>query len=213
MTRWSAQLPEGPTGRSLALAIAVLAVVLVYFAVVSPVMAFYQDRADDLERRAGMAQRYAALAHDLPALRAADKRWRDKVGGELLLDGDSDAVASASLQAAMKSLVEDAGARLLSAEVLPATAEGNFRRVGLRVVISGDLKLVTAVLRAGWKPQSPCCRSAISTFIAAPPLRPGHPRPPATRTPATATRRTTAASRPATALPSRSMSMASARLE
>jgi hypothetical protein len=36
---------------------------------------------------------------------------------------------------------------LSSSEVLPPSANGNFRRVGIRVAFSGDLKLVTAVLR------------------------------------------------------------------
>ena len=94
-----------------------------------------------------MARRYQALARDLPALRAADQKWRDQAGGELLLDGSSDAVAAASLQTVVKALVEEAGGKLSSSEVLVPTSEDNFRRVGIRVMFSGDLKLVTAVLR------------------------------------------------------------------
>jgi general secretion pathway protein M len=141
------QLPEGPRGQTLALAIAVLGVAVIYLVIASPVIQFYGERADLLERRVAMAGRYEALARELPALRAADKTWRDRSGGELLLEGSSDAIASAALQAAMKSLVEDAGAKLSSSEVLQPAADGNFRRVGLRLVFSGDLKLVTAVLR------------------------------------------------------------------
>lgn len=141
------QLPEGAQGQALALAIAALAVVVVYLVVVSPVLGFYGEREDQLDRRLAMAGRYEALARELPALRAADKKWRDREGGELLLEGSSDALASAALQAAMKSLVEDAGAKLSSSEVLQPAASGNFRRVGIRVAFSGDLKLVTAVLR------------------------------------------------------------------
>lgn len=141
------QLPEGAQGQALALAIVALVVIVVYLMALSPVLGFYDEREDQLDQRLAMAGRYEALARELPALRAADKKWRDHEGGELLLEGSSDAIASAALQAAMKSLVEDAGAKLASSEVLRPAASGSFRRVGIRVAFSGDLKLVTAVLR------------------------------------------------------------------
>lgn len=141
------ELPEGTRGQALALAIAVLLLVFFYLLIVSPVLGFYNDRADLLERRVSMASRYETLARQLPSLRAGDKQWRDRSGGELLLDGASDAIASAALQTVMKGLVEDAGAKLSSSEVLEPATQGNFRRVGIRVVFSGDLKLVTAILR------------------------------------------------------------------
>ena len=141
------QLPEGRKGQALALAIAFFGLVVCYFLILSPLLQFFGDRANLLDQRVVMAERYKALASQLPRLRAADKTWRDRSGGELLLDGSSDAVASAALQAVMKGLVEDAGARMSSSEVLQPSLAGNFRRVGIRVVFSGDLKLVTAVLR------------------------------------------------------------------
>ena len=106
------QLPEGAKGQALALAIAALGAIVLYLLIVSPVLAFYGEGEDLLDQRLAMAGRYEALARELPALRAADKKWRDQEGGELLLEGSSDALASAALQAAMKSLVEDAGAKL-----------------------------------------------------------------------------------------------------
>jgi len=141
------RLPEGVAGQALALAIVALGAAVFYFAIISPVLAFYGEREDFLDQRLAMAGRYESLAQQLPALRTADKKWRDQEGGELLLEGSSDAIASAALQAAMKSLVEEAGAKLSSSEVLQPATDGSFRRVGIRVVFSGDLKLVTAVLR------------------------------------------------------------------
>ena len=140
------QLPEGKAGQVLALAILASGAAMFYLAILSPVLDFYGEREDLINQRAAMAARYEMLARELPALRAADKKWLDQSGGELLLDGSSDAIASATLQAAMKSLVEEAGAKLSSSEVLQASANGNFRRVGVRVAFSGDLKLVTSVL-------------------------------------------------------------------
>jgi general secretion pathway protein M len=140
-------LPDGKVGQALALAVTALFALALYLLIVSPLLSFYGEQADRVSERTALAERYEALARDLPALRTSDKRWRERAGGELLLEGSSDALAAASLQAAMKGLVEEAGAKLTSAEMLQTTAEGNYRRVGIRVVFSGDLKLVTAVLR------------------------------------------------------------------
>ena len=142
------ELPTGPAGRALAMAIAALGLAVFYFLAVSPFLNFYQDQAQQLAQRTEMAQRFKALARDLPDLRVADKKWRDQFGGELLLNGSSDAIASAAIQTMMKSTVEDAGAKLTSAEILPEKTEGDFRRVGIRVAFSGDVKLVSAVLRS-----------------------------------------------------------------
>jgi general secretion pathway protein M len=141
------QLPEGFRGQMLALAVALLGAVVFCLLIISPVLAFYGDRADQLDQRTAMARRYEALARDLPALRAADQKWRDQAGGELLLDGSSDALAAAALQTAVKAIVEEAGGKLSSSEVLAPTTDGSFRRVGIRVMFSGDLKLVAGVLR------------------------------------------------------------------
>jgi Type II secretion system (T2SS), protein M subtype b len=141
------ELPQGPTGRALALAIGALGVAIFYFLVVSPILYFYDDQAQIVQQRAEMAQRFKVLARDLPDLRTADRKWRDQFGGELLLTGQSDAIASAAIQSMMKSTVEGAGARLTSAEILPERTEGEFRRVGIRVAFAGDLKLIASVLR------------------------------------------------------------------
>jgi hypothetical protein len=95
-----------------------------------------------------MAQRFKTLAHELPDLRMADKKWRDQFGGDILLVAASDAEASAAVEGMMKQTVEDAGSRLTSAEILPEKTEGDFRRVGIRVAFGGDLKLVTVVLKS-----------------------------------------------------------------
>jgi general secretion pathway protein M len=142
------ELPQGPAGRALALAIGALGIAIFYFLVVSPVLDFYGNEAGIVQQRTEMAQRFKLLVRDLPDLRTADKKWRDQFGGELLLTGQSDAVASAAIQAMMKGTVEDAGAKLTSAEILPEMTEGEFRRVGIRVAFTGDLKLVASVLRS-----------------------------------------------------------------
>jgi hypothetical protein len=141
------ELPTGPTGRALAVAITLLGVAIFYFLVISPILGYYEDQAAIVERRTELAERSRSLAQQLPELRTADKKWRDQFGGDILLTGQSDAEASAAIQGMMKQNVEDAGSKLASAEVLPEKTEGDFRRVGIRVTFEGDLKLVSAVLK------------------------------------------------------------------
>jgi len=142
------ELPTGRAGRALAVAIAALGAVVCYFAIVSPVLGYYNDQAAMVQQRTDMAERFKTLAHELPSLRTADKKWRDQFGGDILLTGQSDADASASIQGMMKQAVEEAGSKLTTSEILPEKTEGEFRRVGIRVAFSGDLKLITTVLKS-----------------------------------------------------------------
>ena len=64
-----------------------------------------------------------ALAHEIPALRAAAAaRGPDQGGAALLLQGDSDAIAGANLQSALQDLAAQSGTGLDSAALLPAQA-------------------------------------------------------------------------------------------
>jgi len=139
-------LPDGQNGRMLALGILGLTLLAFYYLIVSPLEDAYAANADSLQERMRISDRYESLAEQLPDLKRADKLWRERSGGELLLSGTSDSLAEANLQAMLKQVVEDAGAKLTSAEFLPVKPEDSFRRIGIRMVFSGDLKLLTGVL-------------------------------------------------------------------
>ena len=140
-------LPEGTQGKALALAIAVLAVCVFYFAILSPLFAFYAANAQTLQDRQDVFRRYQNAAQDLPRLRAGAKQVQDQSGnGAVLLPGESDAVAAAGLQASLKDMIEQAGAKLTTAQTLPPESQSGFRKVGMRVAFSGDLSLLTTVL-------------------------------------------------------------------
>jgi len=130
----------------LALGILALTLLAFYYLIVSPLEDAYAANADSLQERMRISARYESLVEQLPELRQADKVWRERSGGELLLAGTSDALAEANLQTMLKQVVEDAGAKLTSTEFLPVKPEDNFRRIGIRIVFSGDLKLLTGVL-------------------------------------------------------------------
>jgi Type II secretion system (T2SS), protein M subtype b len=141
-------LPDGIRGKAAALGIAALAAAVIYLALVSPLWAFYQASAQALDLKREMLRRSENAVNDLPRLRALSKRLGDSSrGADLLLSGSSDSIAAAQLQSTLKDLVETEGAKLTSTTVLRPEIADRFRRVGVRVSFSGDLKLLTAVLQ------------------------------------------------------------------
>lgn len=142
-------LPTGRAGRWLALSLLVLLGALVWLAVAAPLMDWYADRADRLGTREVLAGRMAALAAAVPSLerQAAAGAGTGPAAGALL-DQPSDAVAAAVLQGRVGEMVAGAGASLSSMEVLPAEAAGAYRRIRLRVALSGDWPVLVALLRA-----------------------------------------------------------------
>ena len=64
-------LPTGQRGQVLAAGLAVLAAVVFWLGVVSPLLGFYGDREDRLDAMQVRAAREAALIETLPALRRA----------------------------------------------------------------------------------------------------------------------------------------------
>jgi general secretion pathway protein M len=140
-------LPDGRSGKALALAIAAVVILSFYFVAVAPVLAFYDSNAVKLEDRRQMLARYEAAKRDLPALRTQAQNLAAQSGEtSTLFSAPSDAVAAANVQSMLKDLVEAGGAKLATTQTLPAEARGNLRRVGVRISFSGDMTLVTGVL-------------------------------------------------------------------
>jgi Tfp pilus assembly protein PilO len=140
-------LPEGNTGKALALFILVLALAGIYFVLLSPLMAVYDSNAQSLEQRRETIRRYEKAVNDLPRLRLLAKQHRDRPkNGDLLLNGASDAIAAAALQSNLKEMVEGEGAKITSAAMLPPVTKEGYQRVGVRIAFSGNLQLLTTVL-------------------------------------------------------------------
>jgi hypothetical protein len=142
-------LPDGRLGTSLAAGLLVLFLAFCYFAVVRPLRELYVERAAALEEKRDRLEHLERAAADLPGLRAslADLRSAAK-NTDLLLSGPSDTVAAANLQSRMKELVAQAGGETSSAESLPPSPRGGFRRVGVRATMAGDLETLASLLHA-----------------------------------------------------------------
>jgi hypothetical protein len=137
-----ASLPEGRRGQALAVAIAVLAVALLWIGIASPLIGWYADRADNLLRQSMLERRMAALVATLPALRRqasaapADAAARP----DLLLQADSDATAGAALQQRIQDMA--------ASETLPTQQAGALRRIALRVTATTPWAPLVHLLQA-----------------------------------------------------------------
>lgn len=132
-------LPTGRTGQSLAVAILAAAIASVYLLIAVPLRDLYVERRAVLEDRGMLASRLVAAARELPALRARLVEQRATANtSKITLDGANDAIASANLQSRVEALATTLGVTLGSTEALPAVDRGGFRRIGLRIAVSGE---------------------------------------------------------------------------
>jgi general secretion pathway protein M len=142
-------LPNGPRGRMLALGLTALTLLLLWFGIIGPALAWYSGRAERLDQQSMLARHMAALAATLPQLEhQAAALPTTSANPDALLPGETDAVAAAALQERMQDMASRAGASLSSVEMLPVTQLGQFRRIGLRVALQAELANVVHLLQS-----------------------------------------------------------------
>jgi general secretion pathway protein M len=118
-----------------------------YLLVVAPLHDFYAERAAILENQRMLLPRLQASADELPELQARVEQLRAAAGTrKLTLEGASDAIAAASLQSRIEELAANVGATIGSTESLPAEVRPDYRRIGLRYVLSGPYETLIKFL-------------------------------------------------------------------
>ena len=143
----AANLPTGWQGRLLAALLLLLVLAAAYVAVAAPLRGFYAERELRIANRRALLERLDSVAAELPGLHARVvtlRRTGDKQ--RLTLDGASDAIASAALQGHVEQYAARAGVTVGSTEILPAEAAGAYRRIGLRLVVSGPYESLIKLL-------------------------------------------------------------------
>ena len=143
----TASLPTGWPGRVLALGLAVLALAAVWFLGVVPLLNLHAENAAAIETQRALVARLNAASRELPALRAqvAERRGAADTS-TLLVDGATDAIASAALQSRIGEIATGAGVTIASAESIPSEAQGSYRRLGLRLALNGSYEGVVKLL-------------------------------------------------------------------
>lgn len=144
----AADLPTGPRGRLLALAVTALLLAAAWFGAAAPLLAWGEDLEARLAARGALAARMEGLADSLPLLRraAAEAEAAGAGAGPALLEGATDAEAGAALQVRVRALAERAGVALESAEALPAEAAGVHRRIGMRIAATAPWPALVGLL-------------------------------------------------------------------
>jgi general secretion pathway protein M len=143
----NAALPTGTRGKVLALGLLLVALAAVYSVVAVPLLDLYADNAAQAERRRALVAKLAAIAGELPALRARVAQLRTaSASSKLTLEGGSDAIAAAALQGRIKTLATTAGVTIGSTESLPSEMQDGYRRLGLRLVLNGSYEGVVKLL-------------------------------------------------------------------
>jgi general secretion pathway protein M len=135
--------------RLLALAVLLFAIAVPYLAIVRPYLETLREGRESLADAVSLRDRYLSVA----AAGAAVGGWKQTLsdesdGGTAYLQGASEALVSADLQNRVKTVVQGNGGVLNSTQILDATSEEGFRRVAVRVRMSGGSEALYKVLHA-----------------------------------------------------------------
>jgi general secretion pathway protein M len=124
-----------------------LALVILYFLAIAPLLDLYQQREAQIEDARMLLPRLAAVVDRLPTLRAEVARLRATARmRKVTLGGASDAIASANLQSRIEGFATSVGATIGSTESLPVETHDGYRRIGLRFALTGPYETLVRLL-------------------------------------------------------------------
>ena len=133
-----------------ALGILCLALTVLYFLLVYPLVVLERDYSENAENsrfKLGHLKQVAgereALTERLEKIKALAKK------NEAFLPTETAALATAELQNRMKQAVSDAGGELSSTQVIPEHAEENAIKVGIKVRLAASTPMLRQILRSG----------------------------------------------------------------
>jgi Type II secretion system (T2SS), protein M subtype b len=121
---------------------------LVYFLAVQPLVSLFSDQADLLSQARTMLSGYRVIADREETVRAAAARADEAASSAKFLQGASEGAASASLQARLKAIADQAGARVQSVRALEPATEGSVRYLKAHLELAGPVAAIYTTLRA-----------------------------------------------------------------
>lgn len=120
----------------------------VYALFVMPVADFFSARDARIAEQRLLLARLTAIAQREPAVQAAARETTEQLKRGELLIGPNEGVINADLQTRIKTITEQAGARLRSVQGLPASTSEQTRYVGARLEMHGTLQAIQRALHA-----------------------------------------------------------------
>ncbi len=120
-----------------------------HVAVIAPVFGVYSEREAILANDRLLAPRLRAAAAEVPQLQAQLAQLNQVASRrKIVLEGSSDAIASAGLQSRIDEIAGAAGVAIASIEGLSAETRGFYRRIGLRIAVRGSYEGMVRLLAA-----------------------------------------------------------------
>lgn len=126
----------------------VLALVLAHLLVISPFLAYRQDLQDEIashREKIENGKAYLARTADITRQREGLQKLYQQVRAQLV-PGDTPTLAAANLQNTLHSLANEKGVEIQSTQVMRDDTVGEFRRIAVRITVTGDLKQVADFL-------------------------------------------------------------------
>lgn len=122
----------------MAVAVLILVLAVMYLGAVVPLRGLYADLAARVATDRLIEPRLRGKADELAALRSRAAELRRTSGMQrTTLEGGTDALAAASLQSHVEALAAKAGVAIASSDGLPSEPRSDYRRIGIRLSLSG----------------------------------------------------------------------------
>jgi len=119
-----------------------------YLLIIGPFLALFGDQAERLAQARAALARYSAIAAREAAVRIAAAHARDAASSGAFLQGTSDGAISAGLQARLKAVADQAGARVQSVRALESMSDHDIRYLGAHLELTGPIAAIRATLQA-----------------------------------------------------------------
>ena len=140
------QMSKG-VSRFAALGLLFFVVWFFYGLVLAPIFGAYGEVDDNIESTKSQLARLESISQSYPALKAQlDELARRTAKSGVYLAGNTDALAAAGLQEDVSVQIGRAGGTLRSVQILPATSDGDFKKVSVRVQLTATLVQFTKLL-------------------------------------------------------------------
>jgi general secretion pathway protein M len=122
-------------------------VALAWALIAQPLIAWHAELVQAVENRSAVARRMEAVAGSLPDLRRRSEEVASRGPTTALLEGGTDALAGAALQARLRDIATRLQLQFDSAEILSAEEAGGLRRIGVRISTITPWPVLARLLR------------------------------------------------------------------
>ncbi|MDH3911799.1 MAG: type II secretion system protein GspM [Rhodospirillales bacterium] len=135
--------------RTAALSLLVFVIGALYLLLVSPVIEAYRSTDEASQEALEQLARYEHISKTNPNRKAElEKLSKQQSRSGVYLAGDTDALAAAGLQEDVSAKIKKNGGNVRSMQILPVKADGDFKRVSVRVQLTATLGSFARILYA-----------------------------------------------------------------